>query len=435
MSTYPLIQSNFFGKDEINLYSGPFQLTSEQGILKVEGRVYLVFKDKSTIKFEGMVKSGIPFQLFNIWESEISTPTNFIGKAWAEDINYSFSSPIKDSNINGTISELTRGNNEEKFDRCLLYVTNLDYFSTGKPVIHNDGIHYVHLPLTIGDWSIGIQKGFNEEKGAFINLNKENKEFALTHVIEIKNMVNDSVSLKELESIKDLLFWTFAFCIGRKVGFPIIKAFKKDDLLFEQYLATTVERHRNTNNWFPRTHVDLDSLTELIPLFYKAFQDPYLKKALTTSIHWYNEAIQTKYAGQPVIFTQIALETTWWLILSQMAENKNTYKNLRTASEKMKKMADLLKIDDDLDKFPVLNFKKYKVEHFPRLFTKYRNHLSHPQPDALFESFTAMDSYKLGRIGIQYLELSILYILDYNGHFVDYRDDNPRFEFKKVPWA
>ena len=82
----------------------------------------------------------------------------------------------------------------------------------------------------------------------------------------------------------------------------------------------------------------------------------------------------------------------------------------------------------------VFHLEEANISDFPTLFTRYRNHLTHPKPNQVFEEIDVMDSYNMGRLGILYLELGLLYIIGYEGNYW-HHPDQEEWEIKRVPWA
>lgn len=434
MSEYQLIQSAFFGKDKIIIHTGTFTLKTEAGSMVVAGSIHMEFGSKYSLAFSGAVSDGIPVHLQDIIKCTIQTPGGLCGQAWVGERTFSFGK-IKGSRIEGTISNISTFNPEEKLDRYLLHAANFEYISSGYPVHFNEMRSWAHIPIKIGQWEIGLQTGYDQDAGNFMNQADDKKEFELTHVLEIRHSTNREFTQEDIKPIIETLLWGLTFCAGRKISFPIHMGYKKGNQLFEEYKLASVDRYKRNTTWF--SNRDANVIMNLIPCLHVKFENHYLKEALVRSIHWYTEAHQTRFAGQPVINTQIALETVWWTILCQLHNSpmdEKEYGKLRTANEKMLEMSKILQMNIDFPDFENIELEEFKIKDFPELFTKYRNHLSHPQPNKLFESLSGIDAWEIANTGLLYLELGILYIIEYNGIFMDHRNGK-QWDEKSVPWV
>lgn len=431
MLEFPIIQSDFFGKEKIVIYSGPFVIEFEQGCVEVTGELYMTFRYTNNLMFLATTEK-IDINAYTHSERfKVMTPTGLQGEVMTKGGTLNLRGK---SHLQGTLKNLYSVDQSKSMDRFEIHVVNWNKNLKGYNVRYQAVQIPTHVPLIIGDWKVGLQAGYDMAVEKLIN-NAEEWEFALTHILEIRQIDDSLFSREEVQEVIDTLYQGFTFVSGQRVGFPIERGYLKGEKVTEEYKKVYIDRYGQKINWFQ--HQGVPALTEFLPLLHKKFEDNYLKTALTRSIHWLVESHSTTFVGQPVVSTQIALETIWWVILTRLSNSPlkdKEYESLSAAFRKMQEMARIMQWDTNFPKFDKLSLEGTDITNFPILFTRYRNRLSHPKPNVLFEEMSPHDQYIIGKAGLLYAELGILYIIGYQGYFMDYAEITERM-VQQVPWA
>lgn len=432
----PII-SSFFGKREVPIYKGPFILEVEGSTISADGEIRMLFGHTNFIQLEGSIASQqtelVDFINNKNKGTTLRTETNLT--AQTGHVGGVFNLWEQHSTISATPNFISSFSESLMIDCLQLHVSNFIELRGGSVVDYGSLRTFAHMTITIEEWELTIQRGYDIESKKIAKNSEDEWDYALTHIIEIRKSNNMLFLKEDAESIIETLRLGFSLCAGRRVGFPILIGYKEGEKVAEEYKRIFMDRYEKKPNWVRDQH---GLLYELLPKLHKTIKDQYIHTALARSIHWLCEANQTSFVGQPVIPAQVGLETVWWLILTQLPKSPMTeeeFKKKKTkAYMRMKKMAEVIQLNTDIPNLPSLRLQETNIRDFPTLFTQYRNHLTHPKPNAVFEKMNVMDSYNIGRTGILYLELGLLYIIGYKGNYL-HHSDQKEWQTKHVPWA
>lgn len=434
MTKYQPIISSFFGKREVPIYQGTFTLNMNDSTILAEGEIHMTFGHANFVQIEGTVENQ-ETELFDFNDADkkitVKTENNLTGQTGhiggVFNLQEESSSIIVNPNFISSFSEAIM------MDCLQIYVPNFIELRGGSLVEYKNLRAFTHINMSIEEWELALQRGYDIESEKLVKNSEDEWDFALTHVIEIRKLDKTQFSKEDAKSILETLRLGFTLCAGRRIGFPILIGYQQGQKVAEEYGRIFMDRYEKKPNWVRDQN---GVLCELLPNIYRTIKNQYIHTALARSIHWLCEANQTSFVGQPAIPAQVGLETVWWVILTQLPESSMKEKEFKKlpAFMRMQKMAEVIQLSTDIPKLPSLHLHETDIRDFPTLFTRYRNHLTHPRPNPVFERMGIMDSYNMGRTGILYLELGLLYILGYEGSYW-HHSDQEEWQTKRVPWA
>ena len=248
--------------------------------------------------------------------------------------------------------------------------------------------------------------------------------FFLSHVGEIKARNGKDITESTLLKLQESLFHFFGFCRGSWAGpvFPI--GVRDDNVVWEQFASWHTGSFKKVYTWLPTRKYLKDF--NLFSGFYEKFNDPLWNYPLIHAIHWYVEANQpdNKNATR-VILSQLVLEMLSWIYLvdykKKYTEEKFSKKNANQRIRALlKEMKIPVKIPDYLNELQDFARNKLANKDAPGVIAWIRNALVHSSEDnrQLIQYLDGLQFYQLAQMSLNFVELVILAICDYDGPYV-----------------
>ncbi|MNL15947.1 hypothetical protein D3C87_1369660 [compost metagenome] len=201
-----------------------------------------------------------------------------------------------------------------------------------------------------------------------------------------------------------------------------VKGIDGDRVVWTDFSATHADSFLETSSWLPQT--DYSGLSGMWSSYIQITEDVGDLECLDYIIHWYIEANRnTGFTEGSVVLLQNAFELLFnW----QMVEKRAIYTRAQgkgiNAAEKIR----ILLRDAGLSlslppKYAnmdtVLKQAGLNYQDFPELFTLFRNAITHTDMTkrATLSKIQGIHRFHIKDIGIAFLELLVLYLLDYNG--------------------
>jgi hypothetical protein len=190
-------------------------------------------------------------------------------------------------------------------------------------------------------------------------------------------------------------------------------------------------------SWFDQFHSE--ELARLFPGFMARLEDDRWRETLQTVIYWCARSNNSHGSGidTGIILAQIAIERLAYEYSVGSEEKEEAYNKLIRASDKFRFLFSRLEISLEIPS----NFTKIKElavqEGFvdaPHFLTELRNSMVHPKNERR-HLFTGLypDAW---RLGLWYLELSILKICGYEGTYANrLTDEHWAGQVEEVPWS
>jgi hypothetical protein len=401
---------------QIEIYQGEYTLDIEGKELKVFGTIALKWLPEMKLEHSGQITNDYfqwfdEHQLFSQARKSkvlLKTPNGFNGEVLINKVSYG-----NEQNISGVVlTSLDKFCG--KMDKLCFTVANfVDNFGQG---IEYEKLRYSgRLYFEYEDFKITFDKlpDFREKYEVLNHIGG----FAITHIGVLENVKGETFLYNDIENLLDSLTWLLSFACGRQVGICSIHGLSKQALVFESYQAPIIAKWKEHINWFPRTRYN-DGLIKIFPTIVEKLNDNLWGGVLKRVFSWYFDSMDSTYIENKIVAVQIALEILAWTFIVEENEimDGSVFDKLR-ASDKLRLMLYELSIPREIEGIAYLSdFKSYKDGS--HLFTDIRNEIVHPKKGKQSkEKASSSSKHWVLMLGRQYLELSILRILDYKGKY------------------
>lgn len=419
---YPLIIQPSVEMSEVNqpihIYTGAFVLKNTDTEIPVQGEINFEWFPNSGAHFEAIIErdfAGHPD--FNNYELVLDGLV--LGKCFITNIIHGKSG--EGDILKGTLSERTvRGDKSIAAGYVRFSIANLREFDGGLPVLTSrKGISSSRMIFENETYSITI-----DEREDFKNLSKSLEAkggYLILHGGEIRKKKGDIL----LEEIKDLVhsFDTFLwFLNGRRTSLLFLRGMYENEELWFDCTDYFVDIHKKITTWPQKRSIN--GLNELWQKFNKLWQNEDERTVLTTAIHWYLEAnSQNSFSEGSIIMAQTALELLYnWLVVEQRKLIIGKDSDNIGAANKVRLLISQLGINGEVQ--PGLKkLKAFVTENEyadgPEAVVQIRNAIVHSQQEKRkkLNSISTIVKYEALQLCIWYIELSLLYILDYTGKY------------------
>jgi hypothetical protein len=165
---------------------------------------------------------------------------------------------------------------------------------------------------------------------------------------------------------------------------------------------------------------------------------PFWEEATKLAIYWYVESLSgVQNAETSVVLSQVALERLAWAYIVESREHKKKLPKAKSITDKLRVLLNGVQIPASLPND--LDEAMTKGEPSPRLdgpatFVEMPNLVAHPRGGLLATPLS--DRRKAKDLGLWYLELVLLSLFGYRGHYcnrlLDLRSGG---RWEVVPWA
>lgn len=231
-----------------------------------------------------------------------------------------------------------------------------------------------------------------------------------------------------------------SFINGSRTTPIFFKGYINDNLIWEEYKSRVIDNYTYSPSWMLYNgQVDIQNLWEN---FYKVYKSKVSNKlALDNAIHWYCESNKNgTFIEGKLIIVQTALELLYnWIVIEKnnLLEGKDAMSI--NAANKIRLLLSILKIEGAIPKN--LNYlnefvEKENIKDVPWILTKIRNSIVHSRENKRveFDQIKPEVLTQTLRVSIWYIEMAILFSLNYEGCYKDSRGLRSFGNKYKVPW-
>ncbi|MGD7025167.1 hypothetical protein ACQCVK_21635 [Rossellomorea vietnamensis] len=416
----------------IEIYNGEFTLEIQDIKFTLQGYIYLKWLPEPKISFTGKIISGDEnFESSKVRKSKlkITTPNGYAGFVMINQINYTY-----DYNITGIVVDSIQRLNEEMNSLYFSVVNFVDNLGDG---IVQKKRHYLgRLNFEYGDYKIIFDKLPNYRE--IYNELNDTGGYNITHAGVLKKTNGEDFDITEIENLLECLSWLLSFASGRQVAICALHGFdSNDNLVFEKYQIPIVSKWKNNRNWYPRSKGNV--LESIYPMLVKKMNDDLWETVLKRVFTWYFDSFNSTYIENKIVAVQIALEMFAWTFIveeNEIIESKIFDSKLR-ASDKLRLLLYELSIPKGLPDIEEFKVVKSSYKDGAHLFTDFRNDIVHfKKTSKKDDKIPQLTKYYILQLGRQYLELSILRILNYQEeyHNLVSQKDWLAETIESVPW-
>ncbi len=250
--------------------------------------------------------------------------------------------------------------------------------------------------------------------------------------------IKGSISYNDLEDIIYSLSTFLSFINGKRCSPLFLEGIHDNEVIWTDYSDRFIDQDKFVPTW-PNKHT-INGLNDLWQNFSILWKEEKHKNFLITAIHWYIEAnSQSGFSEGSIIMAQTDLELIYnWLIIEKHKLLIGKDAENISASNKIRLILSHLKIDSAIpDSMPNL---KSNIEFIdgPEAIVQIRNALVHGQEEKR-RKLTLLDNkvkYQVLNLAIWYIELSLLFVLDHKGIYINRCNPAPFISSRSetVPW-
>jgi len=439
MKTHPIKMKE--ANQSILIHAGSFILNSKNKIMTLDGTISFDWLPKICVKFKGeLVKNELDINF--CFESKlpvilsieghdlgnciftgmkISGETTFEGQFWDEVIVGDKSIPV--SSVRFVIPNLKPFHGEP------YKLTSKDRIQSnwGRLIFSNQDYNITIDMLPDYD---KLNDKLSSQGGYIIQYVGE--------VVKTKGLIYHD----NIENVTQGFSLFLSFINGRRCSTLFNQGIHENQEVWIDYTPKKVDSLKSVFSW--TLYENPTELNNLWNNFYKLWLDISDKSFLKSAIHWYLEANKNStYVEGSIILTQIGLELiyNWYVIETKkliMGKDSETI----SASNKIRLLLSQINLTSDTPqslKRLNLYIKDNKLPDGIEAFVQIRNSLVHSQEDKR-EKFRLIDEDVLPEalgLGLWYLELSILKVLNYQGSYLSRCSSDPvtGTNILKVPWT
>jgi hypothetical protein len=354
---------------------------------------------------------------------------------------------IKEKYIKGTFNhKVVMGDKSIPVEYVKFSIPNFREFR-GMPVnvVHSPtsmSSYFNRLSFESGDYSIVIDMLHNyKELNDALN---STGGFVILYGGEIRKK-KGSIAYAEIEELTYAFSTFISFLNGKRTSLFFLKGIFEDQEVWFDCTQTHVDGIKNVTTWPVR--LSIEGLNEMWVKFFTMWKDENNKDFLLSAIHWYVVSnVGSAFFDGSIIMAQTALELVYnWLIIENKKLLLGKDAESISAANKIRLILAQLKIDraipdafNELSKF--LNEKENKeLNDGAGAMVQIRNALIHSQEDKRKKLNLISHEVKsqVLILSIWYIELSLLYILDFNSYYHNRCSEKP-FAFEAgelVPWV
>jgi hypothetical protein len=427
---------------QLLLYQGKMQLTcsnlGENNTDSGKGCVKLHWPSGAKIKYFFEADDSGSLNIFReknhqerLELSEINTSTEVFSAHFNGVDGSSFGNLIQPAKIG----------NPSQISYLIFHIANFhDYLGTW---IQDSSTGWAgRISLVSSQWKIKIDSLSPKIRKKLFTSLRIDGGFAITNVGQIERIDKDHFSIEEVEDCLKALWYFLSFLRGAWVGLILPIGFDRNhNKVWEKWSSQKISPFSDSMSWFSRqdTRRDLDVM---FSRFMDYWSDSSFQETLMLVIHWYVESnLQSGAVEGSILMAQAAYE-----LLFEVKSNSNSNSTRISAEKKLKEILLWAKLPIKGTEIPsdegklssLMSFvsaTENQVFNIPQAITRVRNKLTHPKSKntqlIIYSNSLRIETWQ---VSLWYLELLILYLLDYQGLYRNRLRFIYEGDYDEVPW-
>ena len=408
--------------ESINIYFGDFKLTRDNKSINLNGSIYLEWLPNKKVRFKGtVIENNCDLNdLFNAKE----TFDLFINDLILGACHLSGTSLGGETHLEGVmIKNIVYGDKSVPVSKIHFNIPNLrDFFGDPVKCTKEAGklnVSRSRLVFENDEYSIRIDRLINFKNQYDLLSTKGGYIFLYSG--EIIRM-NGSVHYDEMKELVSCFSFFLSFLNGRRCSLYVLQGIFKEEILWTDYTPYATDLYKTVFSW-PQHH-SIEGLNLLWKRFSDLWKDDNDRDFLISAIHWYVEANSNSgYTEGSIIMTQTGLELIYnWLVIEKKKLIYGKDVDNISASNKIRLLLSQISLKNDLPDSLKLLRVYITTNGFVdgvEAFVQIRNALVHSQEEKRkkLQITDGMVLYEALELGLWYLELSILNILNFEGNY------------------
>lgn len=292
------------------------------------------------------------------------------------------------------------------------------------------------LMLDNGEWMVSIQQ--EKSVAETVRMIGEDGVCRFTHAAELVRKDGAQFSTEDANRQLEVLRYFLAFLRGTWCDPVCAVGFDAEGSRTWHYISEPRPHMAVASTWFDPYRPE--DAAALFPMFHaKWCASDAWRECLREVIYWYvnsNSASGTPGIDASILLTQAALErlSHQYAVVAHRLSSPDGFKSKMLASDKLRILLSSLQIpiDSQPELTSIIKLGSKWLDG-PHAFTEIRNSLVHP--DAKDREKLTECIYDAWRLGLWYLELSLLAVMGYDGTYGNRLRQRRYGQVEQVPWA
>lgn len=418
-----------YGIDEdIVIHEGNFCIYLDK-LYKCKGRIYYRISPPVCINFEAKILGHKNLDLENLKEDYLEGIIEVHGyQPFQVNIN-----SMQKNYIDGYVSSGIIKSKNRYVEYIDFHIVNFDK-KQGTLIKYMDKLFAGRIEFEISGYEIIIDKRYDYKKELYEELRFKNGSI-ITHIGRIKRKDNKVFKSTYIFKLLDEISDTLSFLAGRYIGICMVMGYKDNQNTFRLWKESLTTPFKYVPTWSD-TIANHHNIEKYMNLMCRKLHDSYYGPALKHVVDWYIESIDNISIENNVVSLQIALETLSYVVIvekNKILTDLEFEKN--TASDNIRILLDACSIYYGKEELNLFNEYIYnKFNDGVDIFTYFRNKVVHPTRKTKRANLTVEDMWNILQIGTRYVELVVLYIINYKGEYSNRLNDRCYGEVEAVPW-
>lgn len=418
-----------YGIDEdIVIHEGNFCIYLDK-LYKCKGRIYYRISPPVCINFEAKVLGHKNIDLEILKDDYLEGIIEVHGyQPFQVNINN-----IQKNYVDGYVSSGIIKSKNRYVDYIDFHIVNFDK-KQGTLIKYMDKLFAGRIEFEISGYEIIIDKRYDYKKELYEELRFKNGSI-ITHIGRIKRKDNKVFKSTYIFKLLDEISDTLSFLAGRYIGICMVIGYKDNQNTFRLWKESLTTPFKYVPTWSD-TIANHHNIEKYMNLMCRKLHDSYYGPALKHVVDWYIESIDNISIENNVVSLQIALETLSYVVVvekNKILTDVEFEKN--AASDNIRILLDACSIYYGKEELNLFNEYIYnKFNDGVDIFTYFRNKVVHPTRKTKRANLTVEDMWNILQIGTRYVELVVLYIINYKGEYSNRLNDRCYGEVEVVPW-
>lgn len=416
----------------IPIYKGAFKLEKNGKQINVTGRIQFEWFPIPRTVLEGEVLSEAKDP--DAFENEMNL---FIDGIIVGDATIFYSISPNETRVSGEFINFVYGDKSIKVDRVVFGIPNMrDYYGSVIKDVSATSISSYSGRLTLENVKYQVHL---DELPKHRELRKQldgRGGYILLYTGEIC-FNKETFCYSELSDLLSCLNHFLFFLNGRRYPAYFLSGMFQEERIWTDFGSYVVEMNQYVLTW--SNVLPANDFSKIWNKLLTLWKDSKDRNFLETAIHWYIEANgQAAYVDGAIIFAQAALELIYnWLLVEKKKVIIGQDADNISASNKIRLLLAHIQVTLKIPaKFTELSGLDEAIDG-PNIFVYIRNALVHGQEKKRVGLMAISDraKYQALQLGLWYIELLLLFILDFDGKYYDRTSEYSIAKSgSKVPW-
>lgn len=341
---------------------------------------------------------------------------------------------FKNGKIRGYVNDMLLKSKDNSVDYIQFDIVNMDKIP-GKLVNYGDLVYAGRIEFNVNDYKIVIDKSYDYNKELHRELVSKNGSI-ITHTGRIYRKNMEPFKTKNIDDLIHRIATALSFACGRYINIPNAFGFKDGKNTYRAWYKMMSTDYRFVFKW-TTTISNYHNFEKYMSLMCKKLENSYYNTTILNIVDWYIGALNGINMGNNIISIQTALEMLSYVVLveDESLLSQSEYDS-RPANQNIRAFLKKCSIDNKIPESAhlpedIIDFFDDGVD----LLTYYRNSVVHPSKRKRNIHLGFEDMWNTILLGVNYIELSILYIINYRGEYTNRFKDYCFGDVEIVPWT